>query len=168
MPSHSDVLQYWGSESESPVLPRDIVHSVTIETTPGRLYDAITTQNGLAGWWTPKVEASPTVGALNQFRFEGTTLQFRVDRLDPGCHVTWSSIQGPPDWEGTRVLFDITPQGDIVSLRFRHAGFASYDGSFGVTSYSWAQYLRSLKLLLETGEGEPFGSRGSRLAGTTR
>ncbi len=52
--------------------------------------------------------------------------------------------------------------------RFSHAGFASPGGSFGVTSYAWAQYVRSIKLLLETGEGEPFGSRGSRLAGTTR
>jgi len=27
------------------------------------------------------------------------------------------------------------------------------------TSYAWAQFLRSLKILLETGQGEPFGSR---------
>jgi hypothetical protein len=77
-------------------------------------------------------------------------------------------VQVPPKWEGTQILFDITPKDDIVNLKFSHIGFASPDGSFGVTSYSWAQYLRSIKLLLETGEGEPFGSVGSRLAGTTR
>ncbi len=146
----------------------DIVHSVDIETTSDRLYEAITTQKGLAGWWTPHVKAEPMVGALNEFHFEGTTLKFRVDKLEAGRHVAWSSVQVPPDWERTQVLFDITPEGDTINLRFSHTGFASLSGSFGVTSYSWAQYLRSIKLLLETGEGEPFSSRGSRLAGTTR
>ncbi len=114
------------------------------------------------------MKAEPTVGALNEFRFEGTTLTFRVDALEPACHIAWSSVQVPPDWEGTQVLFDITPKDDTVNLRFSHTGFASTGGSFGVTSYAWAQYVRSIKLLLETGKGEPFGSAGSRLAGTTR
>jgi uncharacterized protein YndB with AHSA1/START domain len=144
----------------------DIVHSVVIQTTPDRLYEALTTQQGLAGWWTPQVKAEPIVGALNEFNFAGTTLTFRVDQLEPARHVAWSSVQVPPDWEGTRVLFDITPGDDTVNLRFSHAGFASPGGSFGGTSYVWAQYVRSLKLLLETGKGEPFGSTGSRLAGT--
>ncbi|MBA2677708.1 MAG: SRPBCC domain-containing protein [Ktedonobacteraceae bacterium] len=146
----------------------DIVHSVDIETTPDRLYAAITTQKGLSGWWTPQVEARSTVGAINEFHFVGTTLTFCVSALEPARHVAWSSVQVPPDWEGTQVLFDITPKDNMVNLRFSHTGFASLDGTFGVTSYSWAQYLRSIKLLLETGEGEPFGSVGSRLAGTTR
>ena len=146
----------------------DIVHSVDIKTTPERLYEAITTQKGLAGWWTPQVKAEATVGVLNEFHFVGTTLTFRVDTLEPDRHIAWSSVQVPPDWEGTRVLFDITLEDETVNLRFSHVGFPSTGGSFGVTSYSWAQYLRSIKLLLETGEGEPFGSQGSRLAGTTR
>ena len=148
-------------------MTHDIVHSVIIKTTPDKLYEVITTQKGLAEWWTPQVEAQPTVGTVNEFRFERTILKFRVDTLEPAHRVTWSSIQFPPDWEGTQVLFDITPNDDTVTLGFSHTGFASTSGSFGITSYSWAQYLRSIKLLLETGAGEPFGSAGSRLAGTT-
>ena len=37
----------------------DIVHTVEIATTPDRLYDALTTQGGLAGWWTPQATAAP-------------------------------------------------------------------------------------------------------------
>lgn len=146
----------------------DIVHSVDIETTPERLYEAITTQKGFAGWWTPQAQAEPIEGALNEFRFKGTILKFRVNKLEPARHVAWSTVQAPPDWEGTQVSFDITPKNGTVNLRFSHAGFAALSGGIGSASYSWAQYLRSIKLLLETGEGEPFGSGGSRLAGTTR
>jgi hypothetical protein len=146
----------------------DIVHSIDIATTPERLYEALTTQKGIAGWWTPDVKAEPVVDSINELNFQGTTLKFRVDKLEPACHVAWSSVEVPPQWEDTRVLFDITPDGDMVNLKFRHADFASLEGDFGITSYSWAQYVRSIKLLLETGEGEPFGTRGSRRAGTTR
>ena len=95
------------------------MHSIAIETTPGRLYEAITTKPG----------ARRMVDALNEFRFEGTTLTFRVDALEPACHIAWSSVQVPPDWEGTQVLFDITPGDDTVNLRFSHTGFASTGGS---------------------------------------
>jgi uncharacterized protein YndB with AHSA1/START domain len=74
----------------------DIVHSVAIETTPDRLYEAITTQKGLAGWLTPQVKAEPTVGALNEFHFARTTFKFRVEKLEPARHVAWSSVQVSP------------------------------------------------------------------------
>lgn len=64
------------------------------------------------------MKAEPTVGVLNEFRFEGTTLTFRVEELEPARHVAWSSVQVPPDWEGTQVLFDITPGDGTVNLRF--------------------------------------------------
>jgi hypothetical protein len=35
------------------------------------------------------------------------------------------------------------------------------------TRYAWAQFLRSLKLLPETGKGQPFGSPASLPAGRT-
>ncbi len=146
----------------------DIVHSIDIATTPERLYDALTTRKGIAGWWTPDVKAEPVVGTVNEMSFVGTTLKFRVDELEPARHVAWSSVDVPPQWKNTQVIFDITPEEDMVNLKFRHNGFTSLDGDFGITSYSWAQYVRSIKLLLETGEGEPFGTEGSRLAGTTR
>src|SRR5258707_615607 len=86
-------IESQGKENE---MKFDIVHSVDTETTPDRLYEAITTKKGLAGWWTPKVKAEPMRGALNEFHFTGTTLKFRVDKLDPARHVAWSSVQVPP------------------------------------------------------------------------
>lgn len=136
----------------------DIVHIVDIKTTPDRLYEAVTTQQGLAGWWTRQTKAEPKVGAINEFGF-GPDMSFklRVDKLDPGNRVEWASVQAPPDWQGTKIVFDITSTKEGVSLRFTHAGFTGTGGGFGVYSYSWAQFLRSLKLLLETGKGEPAG-----------
>ena len=146
----------------------EILLSLDIAATPERLYEALTTQEGLAGWWTPEAKAEPRVGAVNEFGFAGLArLAFRVDALEPGRHVAWSAMQVPPDWQGTRIAFDITPAEKSVNLRFSQTGFAHPYEHFGMFSYLWAQYMRSLKLLAETGAGEPFGSPGSKAARTT-
>jgi uncharacterized protein YndB with AHSA1/START domain len=146
----------------------DIVQSVDIDSTPQRLYEAITTQEGLAAWWTPQVKARPRVGAINEFTFGRlTTLSFRVERLKRGRFADWAAVQVPPEWEGTCITFDITQNEGSVTLRFSHTGLPPTYTEFGTFSYLWAQYLRSLKLYLETGQGEPFGSAGSLAAGAT-
>lgn len=146
----------------------DIELEVDIAASPERLYDLVTTRDGLAGWWTPETKAEARVGAVNEFTF-GTvaSLAFRVEKLEPGRHVAWSALRVPPDWERTRITFDITSGESASHLRFRQSGFASPYEHFGMFSYLWAQYMRSLKLLAETGTGEPFGSAGSKAARTT-
>ena len=145
----------------------DILHTVEIATTPDRLYDALTTPRGLAGWWTPQVTAAPHVGAVNELHFGGVTLAVRVDELVPGRRVVWSGVEVPPDWARMRVIFEIDPRDDAVELTFRQTGLPTAYEDFARFSYLWAQYLRSIKLLLETGTGEPFGSPGSKAGGTT-
>jgi len=47
----------------------NILHRVRIKAPPDKVYKALTEERGLAGWWTKNTKASPTVGAINQFRF---------------------------------------------------------------------------------------------------
>lgn len=157
-----------GEKRKTKEMQPSIVLRVDIETTPEQLYDAITTQKGLAGWYTPQTKAEPRVGTMVELQFdESTTLMFCVDELEAESHVTWSGVQVPSDWEGTRIQFDLTSHGDLVTLQFHQTGLPPAYDDLSCLSYLWSQYLRSLKAFLETGEGEPYGSAGSRLAGTT-
>jgi uncharacterized protein YndB with AHSA1/START domain len=47
----------------------DILHRVGITCVPEKVFAALSEKQGLAGWWTKDVDASPTVGAINEFRF---------------------------------------------------------------------------------------------------
>jgi uncharacterized protein YndB with AHSA1/START domain len=146
----------------------DIVHEIDIATSPERLYEALTTQAGLSGWYTPETTAAADVGAMIEFKFSTlTTLSFRVETLEPGRRVVWTGVQVPNEWKTTPITFDIRRDGDSVILIFRQEGFASEYKSYGGFGYCWGQYIRSLKLLLETGTGEPFGSPASIACGTT-
>ncbi len=146
----------------------DIVHGLDIETTPEKLFEALSTDKGLAAWWT-NAKTQAKVGGVNEFAFGAGAVTFRVEKLDPGKAVAWSADQVPPDWKDTQVLFELRhgDKGGSVTLQFCHAGFKTMTPVVAFTSYAWAQYLRSLKLLLETGKGEPFGSPASLAAGTT-
>ena len=55
----------------------DILHRVIIETSPDKLYKALTEQRGLSAWWT-KVETTAKVGALASFGF-GPNGDHKVD-----------------------------------------------------------------------------------------
>ena len=146
----------------------DIIIGIEIETTPERLFAALSTDQGIAAWWT-KAKTQATVGAVNEFAFGAGAVTFRVEKLEPGKAVGWSAEQVPADWQGTRVLFELSDgtKTGFVTLRFSHTGFKAMTPVVTFTNYAWAQFLRSLKLFLETGKGEPFGSPESIAAGTT-
>jgi uncharacterized protein YndB with AHSA1/START domain len=157
----------------------DIIHELKIETTPEKLFNALSTDDGISAWWT-KAKTQTEVGGINEFDFRGNPATFRIEKLEPGKVVGWSAQQVPPDWKGTHVLFEVSTEpvdqrwgaghkdqrGSVV-LRFSHKGFKAMTPLVAFSSYSWAQFLRSLKLFLETGKGEPFGSPASIAAGTT-
>jgi uncharacterized protein YndB with AHSA1/START domain len=139
----------------------DIALSLDIATTPERLFDAITTAEGLASWYTPQARAEPHADALVEFGFgPAASIAFRVDEIVPNRRVVWSGVQVPPDWQSTRIAFDLAPAGDLVTVRFSQIGFPSGYADFGFFSYLWAQYMLSLKLLLETGTASHSGRPG--------
>jgi hypothetical protein len=41
----------------------EVVHSIDVKTTPERIYDALATQQGLAGWYTPNTRAVLKIGS---------------------------------------------------------------------------------------------------------
>ena len=93
------------------------MHSIYIKTTASQLYEAITTQKGISGWWAPQTKVEPKIGAPNEISFgPGYTLTFRVDKLEPARHVAWTGMEVPPDWKGTRLFFDLAPEENSVKF----------------------------------------------------
>jgi uncharacterized protein YndB with AHSA1/START domain len=146
-----------------------IEHNIAINTTANRVYEALTTQQGLAGWYTPATKAEPRIGGMNEFTFGSYgALRFRVENLDPNRHVDWVGVDCPPEWKDTHVSFDIEPGSKgSVNFTFSHTGLPAEYSDLACFNYLWGQYVRSIKLWCETGTGEPFGSPGSRAARTT-
>ena len=133
----------------------DILHRVGIKSTPEAVYKALTTIEGLSGWWTRNTQGDGSVGGVIQFRFGAGGFDMKVLALDPGKRVLWQVVDGPPEWIGTKVSFDLKQDGDYTIILFKHQGWKEPVEFMHHCSTKWAVFLLSLKSLVETGKGAP-------------
>lgn len=134
----------------------DILHRIGVKTsTPENVYDALTTVEGLAGWWTADTKGSGDVGGVLEFRFAAGGFDMEVVELRPGERVAWRVVDGPEEWIGTTIDWDLRQDGDYTIVLFRHQGWKEPVEFMHHCSTKWATFLMSLKALVETGTGQP-------------
>jgi uncharacterized protein YndB with AHSA1/START domain len=133
-----------------------IRHTIDIDTGPDVVYSAVTSQEGLRGWWTHQAIAEPRVGHENEFPFSsGDFNAMRVVMLEPGRRVEWECTKGAEEWVGTRVVFDLEPVVGGTRLTFSHTDWQEDTPFFRMCRKAWEWYMASLKQYCETGIGTP-------------
>lgn len=137
----------------------DILHRVGITTSQDAVYRALTTTEGLAGWWTTDVRGDGDAGGVLQFRFDGAPepggFDMSVLEAKPDERVLWEVVEGPEEWIGTHISWDLRTEGDYTIITFAHQGWREPVEFMYHCSTKWATFLMSLKSLLETGTGAP-------------
>ncbi|WP_343535393.1 SRPBCC domain-containing protein [Pedobacter sp.] len=136
---------------------KSIFHRLLIKTPVEIVYQALTTQEGLAGWWTPDTIAKPEVGSISRFTFGPDYFkEMEVIALKPYGLVKWRCIKAFEDWIGTTLTFELEAHQKGCVLLFHHDGWEAYTPEFASCSFDWALFFRSLKFLCETGKGFPY------------
>jgi uncharacterized protein YndB with AHSA1/START domain len=138
----------------------DILHRVGIKASSESVYKALATRDGLAAWWTINTVGQSEVGGVIKFRFiaDGRDIggfEMKVLELRPAERVLWEVIDGPAEWIGTKVSFDLNQDGDYSIVLFKHLDWKEPAEFMHHCSTKWATYLLSLKALVETGKGAP-------------
>ena len=133
----------------------DIRHNIVIKAAPEKIYEAITTQQGIEAWWCKQTIAKPEVGFVNVFVFGSSKNEMRVTALDPNKKAEWQCIQSIEEWIGTRISFDLEEKNSNTLLRFTHGDWRALTDMFAACNYSWALFMKSLKTYCETGTGTP-------------
>jgi len=158
---------------------KNIRHELFIKAPVEKVYEAITTREGLAAWWTPEATAEAVVDSIARFPFGPAYFkEMKIVALTPHKLVRWLCIKGADEWVGTTLSFELLPynkeppeqahpeiagqveqQQDIdqaTILVFQHDGWKEYTPMFAECNYTWGQFLRSLKLYCQTGKGLPW------------
>jgi uncharacterized protein YndB with AHSA1/START domain len=143
------------------------------------VYHAITTSEGLSAWWTPGTKAEPEINSIAHFPFGSDYIkEMRITDLQPFKQVSWDCIAGEGEWIETSISFELetndknqllgshpeladqvnqqAASGAQTLLVFYHSNWKQDTAMFGECSYTWALFLRSLKLYCETGRGRPW------------
>src|SRR5947209_5227704 len=105
----------------------DYAREIPFDAPIEQVFNALTTLDGLAGWWTPIIRGDPTTGGEIRFGFAGLDeeIVMRVEEARHPSAVSWLCLThtGHPEWEGTRILFQLESERDGAGrLRFRHVG----------------------------------------------
>lgn len=141
-------------------------HSLVINAPPSAVYAALTTPEGLRGWWTEDCDVVTGVGGTIHLRFGAHHKELRIERQDPGREVHWrctgAHIAIPQftrkdEWVGTQLVFRLTPDGEgRTRLEFEHVGLVPTFECFSLCNDGWRHYLDSLQQFAETGQGTPY------------
>ncbi|MEY2241914.1 SRPBCC domain-containing protein [Streptomyces sp. BF23-18] len=132
----------------------DILHRVGTTAARETVYQALTTVDGLAAWWTTDTAGSGD--DVLQFRFGDVGgFDMKVLELQPDARVRWEVVSGPEEWVGTTVTFDLKQEGEWTIILFAHEGWREQVEFMNHCTTKWALFLMSLKSLAETGTGAP-------------
>ena len=129
----------------------EIRHQIPIKATPDKVYAALATQAGLRSWWTADTKADENAGGKAEFGFNKRGILFRmnIETLDPGRRVVWSCHGDHPEWAGTVLKWELTPEDGGTTLRFTHSQWKEISDFCATCNSTWGELMYRLKDYLE-------------------
>jgi uncharacterized protein YndB with AHSA1/START domain len=128
----------------------NILHRVGIAAETARVFEALTTVEGIKDWWSSETHGDASEGGA--FRFRENRLE--VVHADPSL-VVWHYSGPAEDWVGTEISFRVEWRDDQTFVLFSHEGWREQNDFMHHCSTKWATFLLSLKDLVENGKGRP-------------
>ena len=135
----------------------EFVYVTYIETTPEKLWEALTnTEFSRLYWFGTEVRSDWKVGSPFALVTDGLTSDTgEILAADPPRRLSYTFkhqlFEEMRDEPVTKVAFTIEPHGKIVKLTVTHEGFVEGSKLLGAVSGGWPAILSGLKSLLETG-----------------
>ena len=138
----------------------EFVYTTYIETTPEKLWHALTSGDFTERYWFGhRVASNWEIGSPYKFTRQGADrIEGKVLAFDPPKRLsyTWDPCSPEAKRERTsRVTFDLEPRGKVVKLTVTHDNLEEGGKTFRDISGGWPMVLASLKSLLETGHPLP-------------
>jgi uncharacterized protein YndB with AHSA1/START domain len=147
-----------------------IRHQVLIDAPVAKVYQALSTAEGISTWWDKQTPTQTDRGLVLEHNpgLEHGVVQLRVIELVPNKRVEWECISTHPKrspasaWTGTHFIFAITERNNIPSsgsnpkqIRATTLDFCqdSYDERsefFEFNKVAWGEVLQNLKRVVES------------------
>ena len=133
-------------------------HRITIDASKDQVFEAITTADGLKGWYSPDVAGKSDKGGEVTLSFtekEGP-FRWRVTEAERGSLVRWECLAGPGKSAGTVATFKLSSVGaDRTIVNLDHKGFEESDEKLKTCNTLWGALMGHLKAFVETKQPKP-------------
>jgi hypothetical protein len=107
------------------------------------------------------VEGDERIGRKIAFTFRSETGEIKgrivmeVLELNPEIYVRWRCKEGPAEWIGTDITFQLSQHDNQTIILFGHRNWREVVEFTAHCSMKWAVFLLSLREYIETGKGKP-------------
>lgn len=133
-----------------------ISHKIQINVPGDRAFLALSTEEGLKGWYTPHIEGDVREGKEATFRFTGRRpFRWRFAEITPPSQARWECVEGPGAAAGTTVTFRLTQAGDSTVVECDHDGWPETHDAFTTCNTLWGILMGQLKQYAETSTPAP-------------
>lgn len=136
-----------------------IEHINVLRAPIAKVYEALTTKEGLSSVWTTELNVKAEPGFINEFSFGKDTDRFEIKTLVPNQRILWHCIDSDPEWIGTSVSFDLEEKNGKTFVTMKQTGWADVTEFYRHCNYNWAFFLYSLKCYCEEGKGINYQQR---------
>jgi len=142
-----------------------IYHQLSINAPAGKVYQAISTADGIGTWWDKQTAKHTDRGLVLEHNPgpEHGVVKLRVVELVPHKRVEWECISTHPKsspasaWTGTHFIFELAEDGDAQSpphrtttLDFRQVGYDEQSEFFEFNNGAWGQVMQNLKRVVQS------------------
>lgn len=140
----------------------DFTTSITVDQSPEEVFHAV---NNPRAWWSMEIEGSTDKldDVFNYHYKDVHRCKMKVVEMVRNEKVAWQVLENyfdftddKTEWTGTKIIFQITKQGNNALLSFTHQGLVPEYECYTVCFDAWSNYIKnSLRNLIATGKGQP-------------
>jgi hypothetical protein len=123
---------------------QDYTTTFSVDQTPKEVFDAV---NNVRGWWSGEIEGrTDHLGDERTYRYKDLHYsKHKIIELTPDRRVVWEVVDATlnfardkTEWNGTKIIFEISRKGDKTEVRFTHQGLVPEFECFENRSNAWA------------------------------
>ncbi len=139
---------------------KDFHRAITVNTSAAEVMKKI---SQVGHWWAKNFKGSAE--KLNDkftVTFGQTFVDFQISEFVPDKKIVWKVtdcnlhwIQAKKEWNGTEVVFELTPKNEAIQLDFTHVGLVPGVECYETCEEGWSGHIISLADFINKGVGRP-------------
>ncbi len=150
------------TETTAPDQSKSFTATILVSKSATETFDAI---KNFRGWWSEDIEGN--TDRLNEtffYHYKDIHLcKLKLIEAVPETKLVYQVVENQfnfikdqSEWVNTRLIFDITENGNATEVRFTHEGLVPEYECYQVCNDAWSGYINnSLKNYVDTGTGNP-------------